>query len=187
MSTRTRPTAEVKARKRNEKAFRKKEVARLVLEERLPQYEIAKRLEIDPSAISRALSELRAEWREEAAEFTDQYMWIQIDKLEQDEKELHDLFMAEEDVNKRMAVFDRLLKVYERLAKLLGLDAPTKVAPTTPDGKAAYSTPVFSDKERMLRLTAIIQNMFPDAKISLDNSTDAPRLLELEDSAITVE
>lgn len=33
-----------------------------------------------------------------------------------------------------LGAIDRLLRVMERRAKLLGLDAPSKVAPTTPDG-----------------------------------------------------
>jgi hypothetical protein len=39
------------------------------------------------------------------------------------------------------------LKIMERRARLLGLDAPTKVAPTTPDGEAAYNLPSISDAE----------------------------------------
>jgi transposase-like protein len=33
---------------------------------------------------------------------------------------------------------DKALKIMERRAKMLGLDAPTKVAPTNPDGSAQY-------------------------------------------------
>jgi hypothetical protein len=33
---------------------------------------------------------------------------------------------------------DRVLKILERRARLAGLDAPSKVAPTTPDGQAAW-------------------------------------------------
>jgi hypothetical protein len=35
---------------------------------------------------------------------------------------------------------DRMLKIESRRAALLGLDAPSKLAPTTPDGKAEYGT-----------------------------------------------
>lgn len=34
---------------------------------------------------------------------------------------------------------DTALRVAERRARLLGLDAPTKIAPTTPDGQGLYS------------------------------------------------
>lgn len=39
----------------------------------------------------------------------------------------------------RLAAIDRLLKIQERRARLLGLDKPTKVAPTTPDGEKTAS------------------------------------------------
>lgn len=38
-----------------------------------------------------------------------------------------------------LAALDRLLKIEESRRKLLGLDKPTKVAPTTPDGKDSIS------------------------------------------------
>jgi hypothetical protein len=37
-----------------------------------------------------------------------------------------------------LGAIDRLLKIMERRARLLGLDAPTKVAPTDPSGEHAY-------------------------------------------------
>lgn len=37
-----------------------------------------------------------------------------------------------------LLAIDRVLKILERRAKLCGLDAPTKFAPTTPDGAAAW-------------------------------------------------
>lgn len=39
-----------------------------------------------------------------------------------------------EDDGPRLAAIDRLLKIQERRARLLGLDKPTKVASTNPDG-----------------------------------------------------
>lgn len=39
-----------------------------------------------------------------------------------------------EDDAPKLASIDRLLKIQERRARLLGLDKPTKVAPTNPDG-----------------------------------------------------
>jgi hypothetical protein len=35
---------------------------------------------------------------------------------------------------------DRMLKIESRRAALLGLDAPTRLAPTSPDGKAEYGS-----------------------------------------------
>ena len=39
----------------------------------------------------------------------------------------------------RLAAIDRLLKIQERRSRLLGLDKPTKVASTTPDGEKQAS------------------------------------------------
>jgi hypothetical protein len=50
---------------------------------------------------------------------------------------------------------DRILKVMERRAKLLGLDAPTKIAPTDPTGEREYEG--LSDDDRVARLAAIFE------------------------------
>ena len=49
---------------------------------------------------------------------------------------------------------DKALKVEERRAKLLGLDAPNKVAPTDPTGDHEYRG--FSDDDFVARLRAIV-------------------------------
>jgi len=43
--------------------------------------------------------------------------------------------IGNENVPADLKAQDRILRIMERRAKLLGLDAPTKIAPTTPDGK----------------------------------------------------
>lgn len=43
-----------------------------------------------------------------------------------------------QDTGPKLAAVDRAIKLMERRARLLGLDAPTKVAPTTPDGDKPY-------------------------------------------------
>lgn len=50
---------------------------------------------------------------------------------------------------------DRVLRLMERRAKLLGLDAPTKIAPTSPDGETPYA-PVMTDTERAARIASIM-------------------------------
>jgi hypothetical protein len=54
---------------------------------------------------------------------------------------------------------DRLLKIMDRRAKLLGLDAPAKVAPTTPDGKEAWSPDAMSAKERNARIAELHEKL----------------------------
>jgi hypothetical protein len=42
------------------------------------------------------------------------------------------------DVAPKLQAMDRILKIMERRAKLLGLDMPTKIAPTDPSGEKAF-------------------------------------------------
>ena len=52
------------------------------------------------------------------------------------------------DDGPRLAAIDRLLKIQERRSKLLGLDKPTKIAPTNPDGdKPAIPWMIVASKE----------------------------------------
>lgn len=50
---------------------------------------------------------------------------------------------------------DKTLKIMERRARLLGLDAPTKVAPTTPDGENPYEA---MSREELREIAARIVN-----------------------------
>jgi len=43
-----------------------------------------------------------------------------------------------QDNGPKLAAIDRAIKLMERRARLLGLDAPTKIAPTNPDGDKPY-------------------------------------------------
>jgi len=61
---------------------------------------------------------------------TAEWRAIELDRLD----ELHRAIW-DKAVGGDLAAFDRVLKRMERRAKLLALDAPAKVAPTTPDGE----------------------------------------------------
>ena len=61
---------------------------------------------------------------------------------------------------------DRLLKIQARRAALLGLDAPTKVAPTDPTGERGYEA--LTDAERAARLASILEA----ARTRLEASAD---------------
>ena len=49
--------------------------------------------------------------------------------------------LVERAQTQHLDAFDRVLKIMARRAALLGLDAPAKVAPTTPDGTQPYEPP----------------------------------------------
>ena len=48
-----------------------------------------------------------------------------------------------------------VLKIMERRARLLGLDAPTKVAPTSPDGNRPYHDGAMTDDELDARIAEL--------------------------------
>ncbi len=56
-----------------------------------------------------------------------------------------------------LAALDRALRIIESRSKLLGIVAPTKVAPTNPDGTEAYSDPIIamSVEERRKRIAEL--------------------------------
>lgn len=58
-----------------------------------------------------------------------------------------------------LRAIDRMLKIMERRAKLLGLDAPQKVAPTNPEGDRPYSTNArdMTPEERQARIAELLE------------------------------
>jgi DNA-binding transcriptional regulator LsrR (DeoR family) len=56
-------------------------------------------------------------------------------------------------------VGNTMLRLFERRAKLFGLDAPAKVAPTTPDGDAPYDPDTMSAAERQQRIAELEQKL----------------------------
>ena len=49
---------------------------------------------------------------------------------------------------------DKVLRIMERRARLLGLDKPAKIAPTDPEGVAPYEG--FTDEEKAARIQALL-------------------------------
>lgn len=77
--------------------------------------------------IHRDMQALKAEWKARREQAVEQHIAAHLAKLERvQERTWH----AEQ--------WSAYLTALEQQAKLLGLNAPTKVAPTTPDGQAAW-------------------------------------------------
>ena len=85
---------------------------------------------------------LRAEMRQRLTQDASTWIAHELDKLDA----IEEAAWNEKD-------FATLLKAMKRRADLLGLDAPTKIAPTTPDGNDEYTG--LSDTERLERLTRL--------------------------------
>lgn len=54
----------------------------------------------------------------------------------------------------RLKALDRIERAIERRSRLLGLNAPEKIAPVTPDGSAAYVCP--TDEERAAMIVELL-------------------------------
>jgi len=75
---------------------------------------------------------------------------------EMEVKRLDDMLLAmwPQVKNGNQGAVDRSLRIMERRARLLGLDAPTKIAPTDPTGEHEYRD--LSDNERLEQIQRIL-------------------------------
>lgn len=95
---------------------------------------IANQLGMTKSSVHKAVTKALTE--------TQQALDVEADTLRAQELERLDELQSHiwiEASKGNLKAVDRILKIIERRAKLLGLDAPTKVASTTPDGDEAAS------------------------------------------------
>jgi hypothetical protein len=96
------------------------------------------------------LKELQAENLKQA----ESYQFLQLQRLEALILPLH-VKANKGDVSAAMA----LVRVYDSITKLVGADAPTKIAPTTPDGKSPYDPMAMSAEERAKRIAELEKKM----------------------------
>lgn len=117
----------------------------------LPYAEIGKALGISMQAAHRHvttyLQALENKTQEDAREI------IRLD-MERLDDMLQGLYP--DAINGNSAAVDRVLRIMERRAKLLGLDKPAKVAATSPDGQDSWIPPANED-ERAARIGAILE------------------------------
>lgn len=106
------------AQKAAEIAERRRVVASL-LAKRMPQFEIAKTVGVSTATISRDITAIKAAWLEEAKQDVEVVIARELAELEDMED---DAAQAQSDP----VWFEKRLKVKERKAKMLGLDAATK-------------------------------------------------------------
>jgi len=98
--------------------------------------QIAADLKITDGRVSQILSEALRELSEQRLESAESYRDLELAKLDALESRTNALFDAADSQAAVLSVIGTLLKIHERRAKLLALDAPTKVqaALTGPDG-----------------------------------------------------
>jgi DNA-binding MarR family transcriptional regulator len=123
-----------KAREKTARAERRLKLAKLNLDG-WTQQEIAAELKIDRGTVCRELQALRAEWAAEHKAAQHEHVQRELVSLQRDEKDVRERLVAvasDEDEDKNAAKWHEvLLKIRDRRAKLLGLDAPTKIEAKT--------------------------------------------------------
>lgn len=79
--------------------------------------QIAERLGIAPSTVGRALKRAMGRWQDQATELAGEMVWLQLERLDR-------LLVAlwKDASSGNVGAIDRVLKIEERRAKLLGLD-----------------------------------------------------------------
>lgn len=106
--------------------------------------------------------------------YDERYAWFDVDtelkrlnsEMSDNAKEVRRLELERLDVLQdtlwplaiggNLAAIDRILRIAQRRAELLGLDAPTKIAPTDPTGDNPYLA--MTDEQRQEALLAILNN-----------------------------
>jgi len=122
----------VSAQKRTEIEHRRRQVAQLYLR-KVTQEEIAQKLGISQPTVSRDIYYLSQRWQQEALGDMDGRRGRELAELEEMERDCAMQFANAKDAR----WLSQRLRVKERIAKMLGLDAPRLVDLTTQGEKLA--------------------------------------------------
>ena len=147
--------------------------------------EIAVRLQEPLNRISDDAKILRAQWRADALGNVGDLMARVLAKLAADEESLRDRWSAERDVYRSVALFDRILAIQERRAKMLGFDVPqdAAISPQTLQDLVAdlvrlmFETVDDADRRALLadKLRALREKYLPNATPILEATTCDPQ------------
>lgn len=140
----------VNAQKRAELGDRRRKVAALYLR-KMTQEDIAGQLHVSQATISRDVRYLGKQWAAAAVGDMDVRRGRELAELQEMERDCALQFASTKD-SRWLRV---RMQIKERIAKLLGLDRPIKVAPTDPTGERAYGE--LTDDERLARIKAILK------------------------------
>ncbi|MHC4403967.1 MAG: terminase gpP N-terminus-related DNA-binding protein [Planctomycetota bacterium] len=179
---------------------RRQQVAELYLQG-WSQAAIARELSVSQPTVSSDLQAIRAEWRESRVRDFDEAVGIELKKLECLEREAWSAWRrsqhpaestkvtqvgsnkkAEKTVKEQHGDPRYLELVYRAITgrrTLLGLDAPTRIAPTGPDGKQPYHAHVMAELMRLAEDTrrgpAVVDAQYIEHELSrLSIEVDGP-------------
>ena len=127
-----------KTRKKTQIADRRQEVSELYLRG-WSMNDIAEKLKIDRTTVSRDLSELRKEWLERSINHVAQKKAIELAKIDQLEATYWDAWDASKLGKKgNPAYLTGVQWCISERCKIIGINAPMKIAPTDPSGDNPY-------------------------------------------------
>jgi DNA-binding Lrp family transcriptional regulator len=104
---------------------------------RITQREMARVLGVSEPTISRDVAALTAEWRKEAQAYLDDVKAHELADLDSMERDV----AVEYTQTHNLRLIDVRLRIKDRRARLLGLDAPTRVDATISDDVDIYTDP----------------------------------------------
>jgi hypothetical protein len=145
----------------------------------MQQQDIARQLGVTGATISRDVKRIREEWRKEyAGDYhfilgedlailsDDERRWrtemlktlqggyinthIRLDDGTEEERRV----WVPPDQMSALGIYDRILSIMKQRAKLTGVEAPQKIAPTSPDGEKEFSG--LSESDYAKRLLAMV-------------------------------
>lgn len=158
------------------------EISRLYLRG-YTQAQIADEIGVDPSTVSRDIAVLIERWKTSANNNVSQHRQFELDLLDELEKEYKNGWerskteARQQKASKRKRgadgsdeqatmttetqvgdprFLDGIRSVIADRRRLLGLDAPTKIAQTDPTGEHSYAP--LTDEERLTKLAALIES-----------------------------
>lgn len=169
-----------RAQKRVEMDERRRQVAAL-LRARLPRADIVRQLGMSAPTLCRDIMAIRKQWKEEYAADYDQMLADELAVLADDERRwrtemvqlLRDRTIKERktfpdgtveekeisvppNIDMALSSYDRVMAIMRQRAKLLGIEAPQKIAPTNPAGTEPWEG--VSEEELARRMLTLIKN-----------------------------
>lgn len=168
------------------------------------QSQIARELGVSQSTVSVDLKAIRREWRDSRIRDFDEAVSIELKKLDHLEREAWSGWeRSQQPAESTKVTQDGSGKKAEKIVKqqqgdprfleqvhrcivsrrtLLGLDAPTRIAPTSPDGREPYHTYVMAELMRLAEETAEGPTVIDAAYIE----QEVNRHLQIENAGATV-
>lgn len=90
-------------------------------------------------------------WQRETVKVVDEHVALELRRID---RALHAIWS--DVLEGKLTYIDRMVKLMDRKAKYLGLDAPEKVAPTDPSGEKEYGSDGLTDDQRLEKLLALL-------------------------------